>query len=265
MINISCAEDGVNEKAADTVYSSVSFPSIYVGDDFVIDVSLPENYSANSNSRYPVIYLTDGNWRRAQHKPIHDLARSDGVKEMIVVGISYPDRYVVNSIRVRDFITAPGKYLDFLLKEVIPFIEQRYRTTSERILWGSSYGGFFVMYSLFQYAEKTKDVFNNYIVASAAANQTTQYSGKQLNIFDFEQLHFQKSKELNTNLYLTVGGDEVVSSFIEPFNKLAVTFESRHYAGLNFQFYCDPGKNHYTVWEPSLYRGIKLFMKCNSN
>ncbi len=261
MINISCAENGVIESVVDTVYSSVLFQSVYVGDNFVIDVSLPEGYLLNPDSRYPVIYLTDGNWRRAQHKPIHDLNKSDGVEEMIVVGISYPDNYDVNTIRVRDFITYPGKYLDFLLKEVIPFVEQKYRTNSERTLWGSSFGGFFAFYALFQYTEKTKDVFKNYIIASAAAYQTTQYLDKQLNIFDFEQLHFQKSNELCANLYLTVGGDEVAASFVEPFNRLVVTMESRHYSRLNLQFYCDPGKNHYTVWEPSLYQGIKLFMK----
>jgi predicted alpha/beta superfamily hydrolase len=261
IISFSCAEESVSEDAADTLIVNIPMKSVDVGDQFVIDISLPKSYAAKPDMKYPVMYLTDGNWRRAQHKSIHNLAESDNVKELIVVGIGYPDNYDVNTIRVRDFISSPDKYLDFILKEVIPYIEQKYRTTSERTLWGSSFGGYFTMYSLFQYNEKTKGVFKNYIAASATAYQTTYYLGQALNLFDYENLLSQKTKELKVNLYLTVGGNEDSYSFIQPFNKLIVSLDSRLYTGFNLQFYCDPGKDHYTVWEPTLYQGIKLFMK----
>ena len=240
---------------------SYDFQSINVGDTFVIDISLPASYSSDSNLSYPVIYVTDGYWRRGQHQPIHDMAKNENVKEMIVVGIGYPETYDPNTIRVRDLITHADRYLDFILKELIPYIEKNYRTNGVRTLWGSSFGGYFAMYTLFQYVDKTKGVFNNYIVASPACYQSTEYEGQKVNLFGYERMLSEKTHELTVNLYLTVGGDEDRNGYIIPFNKLVEDLGSRNYTGFFMKSYIDPGKNHYTVWEPALYEGIRMFMK----
>jgi len=237
--------------------------SVNVGDKFVINISLPESYSATTETKYPVLYMTDGYWRKEQHKPIHDMAKNDNVKEMIIVGISYPEGYDANSIRVRDLITHADKFLDFICKELIPSIDTKYRTTTERTLWGSSYGGYFGMYTLFNYVEKTKGVFKNYIIASAAALERTNHDGIPLNLFGYEQLLHSSTDELDMNLYITVGGNEDVNRFLQPFLNLTEILQSRAYKLFFMKTYVDPGKDHYTVWEPTLYEGIRLFMKRN--
>ncbi len=251
---------GTSRPQVDTLKSYVSH-SANVGDDFVIDISLPSSYSSSGSKKYPVIYLTDGNWRRPQHQPIHDMSKSDDVREMIVVGISYPDSYNPNSIRVRDLITHADNYLDFICSELIPYIEKNYRTDGLRTLWGSSYGGYFVMYALFQYTEKTKDVFQNYIVASPTCYQTTEYNGTNLDLFGYEEKLAANITELNLNLYMTVGGLEDSYWFIEPFKKLVARLEGRNYKGFYIKSFIDPGKDHMTVWEPTLYEGIRMFLK----
>lgn len=235
--------------------------SVNVGDKFVINVSLPESYSTTTETKYPVLYITDGYWRKEQHQPIHDMSRNENVKEMIIVGISYPDGYDANNIRVRDLITGADKFLDFICKELIPSIDSKYRTTTERTLWGSSYGGYFGMYALFNYTEKTKGVFKNYIIASAAALEKTNYNGIPLDLFGYERLQFSSTDELNLNLYITVGGIEDVNRFLDPFKNLVAILQSRAYKLFFMKSYIDPGKNHFTVWEPTLYEGIRLFMK----
>jgi predicted alpha/beta superfamily hydrolase len=189
------------------------------------------------------------------------MAKSENVREMIIVGIGYPASYNPNIVRVRDLIRSPDKFLDCILKELIPLIEQEYRTTLERTLWGSSYGGFFAMYALFNYADKTRGVFQNYIVASPAALETAESDGKETDLFGFEWILFVKSAELKANLYLTVGGNEEPSRFLNPFKQLVGVLDGRQYAGFFMRSFIDPGKDHYSVWEPTLYEGVRMFFK----
>ena len=182
---------------------SVSMYSSTVKDTMVIDVSFPGSYKADLTTRYPVLYLTDGYWRRGQHGPIHSMAKTENVREMIVVGIGYPSSYDPNSIRVRDLIRNPDRFLDFILHELIPYVDKEFRTTNERTLWGSSYGGFFAMFTLFRYAEKTKGAFQNYVVVSPAALETAYYDGSETNLFDFERMLSAKTTDLNLGLYVS--------------------------------------------------------------
>ncbi len=231
-----------------------------IQDTMVIDVSLPASYDVDTSAQYPVLYLTDGYWRRGQHQPIHDMAREENVKEVIIVGIGYPDSNNPDVIRVRDLINNPGRFLDFILHQLIPYIENNYRTNREKTLWGSSYGGYFVMYALFNYYTNTKGVFHSYIVASAAALETTDFGGTPTDLFGFEQNLASNTTELNVNLHITVGGSEESYRFLDPFKRLVQTLENRRYTGFFMKSYIDPGKDHPTVWEPTLYEGVRMFL-----
>ncbi|MEG8989158.1 alpha/beta hydrolase-fold protein [Ignavibacteria bacterium 4148-Me] len=239
---------------------SVKIFSENVRDTFVIDISLPESYFEHRNQSFPVLYMTDGYWRRGQHNPIHEMAKKENIRELIIVGIGYPDSYNPNSIRVRDLIVRADFFLDFIIKELIPYIDKNYRTNSERTLWGSSFGGFFGMYVLFNYAEKTKGIFQNYIIASPAAKEKTYYKGEYLDLFALEKILYSKTKEIKANLYITVGGNEEPVRFLNPFKELIKILEERDYKNFYMKSFINPGKDHYTVWEPTLYEGIRLFL-----
>jgi uncharacterized protein len=263
VVSFSCSQREIvkeSEHNKMTNMDSYKLISGIVKDTFVIDISLPYSYSKNINERYPVFYMTDGYWRREQHQPIHELAVNEKIKEMIVVSIGYPERYNPNEVRKRDLLSGADKFLDFILQELIPYVENNYRTNGERTLWGSSFGGYFAMYTLFQYAVITRDVFQNYIVASPAAFQTTKFEGKDLNLLEYEELLFEKTNEVKANLYLTVGGNEA-SSFTDSFNYLNKILSQRKYKNFYMKSFVDPGKDHFTVWEPTLFEGIRMFCK----
>jgi len=258
---------GIAQNANDlkviTGMTSFEMKSTNVNDTFVIDVSLPASYYESTDVKYPILYLTDGYWRRGQHQPIHDMAKAENVQEMIIVGIGYPESYNPDVIRKRDLLIGADKFLSFILHELMPHIEKNYRTiTTERTLWGASYGGYFVMYTLFQCADTTKDVFKNYIVASPDAYQKTKYQNTAINLFGYEFMLRQKTKMMKENLYLAVGGDEE-HRFINSFDELVKLFAERKYEGLYCKSFKNPGKNHFTVWEPALYEGLRMFMKKN--
>ncbi len=241
---------------------TVSMYSSVVQDTMVIDVSIPEGYNApRSSMRYPVLYMTDGYWRNGQHRVIHEMAFTDKVRPMIIVGIGYPTSYDPDMVRVRDLVRHPGKFLDFIVQELIPNIDRQYRTTSKRTLWGSSYGGFFGMYSLFMYVDKTQGVFQDYIIASPTIRETTLFEGKATDLMGFESRMSRQTAQVNARLYMTVGGNEDPVWFVTPFNELVRTLEARGYTGFGINWLVDPGKDHYTVWEPTLYEGVRMFFR----
>jgi hypothetical protein len=100
--------------------------------EYPYSVYLPPNYET-SQKKYPVLYLTDGQWVNEFYKGVEAHH-----KEFIVVAIAQgpEDR------RLEDYkLPGANNYINFLKKEIIPHIEKRYRTNSTRLFWGASLGG----------------------------------------------------------------------------------------------------------------------------
>lgn len=122
-------------------------------------VHLPEGYTSDATTRYPVLYVLDGTSQSGHAaESARLLARVGMIPPMIVVGVPSPD----GGTRNRDY-TPPGMRLDtdaaagatgaadtflsFLGTELIGRIERDYRTARPRMLAGWSRGGLFVVYS----------------------------------------------------------------------------------------------------------------------
>lgn len=116
-------------------------------------VSLPESYSIEESSykKYPLLIVLDGNIHfKAISGMVNymssDAYRSWKIPEMIVVGIQNVDRsrdYTPDKIvTVRENNSGGGEsFLSFLKDELIPEMDQKYRTEPYRILFGHSLGG----------------------------------------------------------------------------------------------------------------------------
>lgn len=132
-----------------------------VGRPFHIHIRLPENYRADESVRYPVVYLLDGDSLFPILAASHlFLTIDEGLPEAIVVGIAYGSFDPAINRRGFDFSTpvenadpergGAAAFHDFLKSELIPQIENRYRTDpSRRVLFGQSAGGSMVLYSAF--------------------------------------------------------------------------------------------------------------------
>lgn len=141
----------------------------------VLNIYLPEGYSQNDTTKYPVIYLLDGS---ADEDFIHvaglvqfnSFEWVNQVPKSIVVGIATVDRK-------RDF-TFPtkiesdqkkypatghsAKFIAFIGNELQPFIRQRYKTNESKTIIGQSLGGLLATEILF----KKPSLFNNYVIIS---------------------------------------------------------------------------------------------------
>lgn len=150
------------------------FASKVFGNTRVIRVLLPHGYAdpANRKKRYPVLYLNDGQnlfdvstsvfnpleWQADE--AVDRLLRARAIEPLILVGVDnagrseraneylpYPDAYL------RPPLPNPqgGKYPDFLIREVMPFINGRYRTRTgaeHTGIGGSSYGALIALYTV---------------------------------------------------------------------------------------------------------------------
>jgi len=153
--------------------ASATLHSQILGEDRTVFVALPASYAWGSE-RYPVIYLTDAAWNFAHTRSSAQfLARNRMIPEVIIVGVTNPDRtrdlyatradFKHNGRTIR-FPTS-GKadaFLEFLGRELIPWVERSYRTSELRILAGHSAGGTFALHAM----RAKPDLFQAVIAAS---------------------------------------------------------------------------------------------------
>lgn len=126
----------------------------------------------STKETYPVLYVLDGeNHFRSVVAIVERLIGSGVCPPMIVVGIP-------NTNRTRDLTptasegntdglknTGGGeKFISFLEKELMPYIESSYPTAPYKILMGHSLGGLMVMHTLVHHT----DLFNAYVPIDAA-------------------------------------------------------------------------------------------------
>ena len=155
-----------------------SFESEYFPFPREIFIYTPDSYDEATENDYDVIYVFD-----SQHRSRFDLVHSlmhYGIQQdeenplsYIVVGITSPDIPEYNHYRDLDFLPQPkhseieygpynsANFKKFLKNEVIPYINDNYRSTHHSLAVGHSLGASFVLDELM-----TEDMFDDYIALS---------------------------------------------------------------------------------------------------
>jgi len=203
-----------------TVYSNV------LDEDRTILVNLPDDYET-SRKQYPVLYILDG---EATHRFIHSIAAItfySGVRRlprMIVVGILNTDRtrdMTPRKVVQRQNSGGGDAFLKFIISELKPYIECKYRSAPYRILFGGSLAGMLTLYSLFSQPE----FFDGYIASRPALNSLTDYTWDSDVIFQKARNFFVNSKSLKKSLFIDYGEQEDALHDPEPIQKLSAIFK----------------------------------------
>jgi predicted alpha/beta superfamily hydrolase len=138
----------------------ITFNSVLDSQKFVLNILLPVDY-AETKKKYPVLYVTDGQWCFNSAVVAYGDQNYDGlVPDLIIVGITWTDNYWTR--RLRDLTPTPAhldwapnsgnasKFLAVIKNEIIKLIESKYRIEkSDKALYGISAGGTFAIYTLF--------------------------------------------------------------------------------------------------------------------
>lgn len=139
----------------------------------ILNVYLPLNYHPDSVKKYPVIYVLDGSINEDFLHIIgltQFLTMTGKLEESIVVGIANVDRkrdFCFPTTIAQDKIDFPttggsASFIDFLEKEVQPFIEKQYHISSQKTIIGQSLGGLLATEILV----KRPQLFDCYVIVS---------------------------------------------------------------------------------------------------
>lgn len=141
-----------------------------LGEARTIDVTLPAGYERNTDRRYPLLLVLDGEFKHQMTAAVAlEYAATSQVPQMVIVSVR-------NTNRNRDLTPAPAngfrappeapqaggaeRFLAFLGDELVPHLERQYRLTPMRVLIGHSLAGEFALYAL----ARRPELFLGYIV-----------------------------------------------------------------------------------------------------
>ncbi len=155
---------------------------IIIGSQFIIKssilneertclISIPDSYNDSTEvaKKYPIIILLDGytHFKTASgivHFMSSNRNRNNLMPENIIIAIENIDRerdFTLTKIKTKRPNTMGGgrNFLNFIEKELIPYVDENYRTEPSRTLVGHSLGGLLTLNS---YMDKNS-VFNAYV------------------------------------------------------------------------------------------------------
>ena len=234
--------------------------SASTGRSYDLYIRKPADFDRNTDRKYPVLYLLDGQWDfKLLDSVVGGLVHDKQMPDIVVVGITYSGEDAdYDALRARDYTPTPGelegsgdgpKFLGFLKTELIPFVEENYRgDPSRRVLGGHSFGGLFTLYAMFA----DPPLFWGYLAGSPAIPWDSDFLVKQ------EAEFATKHKHLPVRLFVGVGGAE---QLVTPGVNFVRTFSARNYDGLQWDARVIEGEGHAGV-KPELYnRGLRFLFR----
>lgn len=184
----------------DSLYSEV------LKEDRHFYVQLPPDYNPESNEKYPVVFVLDGEYLLPIVHNVQSFYSGGFTPEMILIGISNANNRTQNltTSTITEMYGMPfneknggaAEFSQFIETELIPFVEENYPTTDFRTLIGHSYGGLFTLYTMIN----KPDLFSNYI----AIDPSLDWDNQQLLIDAQEKI--SKNNYKGKSLFLSLAG-----------------------------------------------------------
>ncbi len=222
-------------------------------------IYLPESY-VSGKKHYPVMYMHDGQnifddataafgeW--GVDEALDTLGPQYG--ELIVVGIDHAGSKRMNEYSPYDMPAhgagEGGQYVDFLVKTLKPFIDQRYRTMKEAshtFIAGSSMGGLISFYALLKYPK----VFGGAGVFSPAF-----WIAPPL-----KKINPDQAKKVKGKIYFYAGqqeGENMVPDMLTVFDQM------RHYSKAKMEIVIRAeGKHNESTWKAEFPLFYKWMMR----
>jgi predicted alpha/beta superfamily hydrolase len=232
-----------------------NFYSNSLKNERTIVVWLPESYETERQKRYPVLYMHDGqnlfdphtsyigvDWQ--MDETADSLIKKGEIQEIIIVGIyNTPDRIEEYSD------TEKGRaYMDFIIHDVKPFIDNNYRTLPDRdhtAVMGSSMGGLISFFLIWRYPQ---------IFSKAGCLSTSLYWNNGALLKEIENFTGQKPE---IKIYLDSSGKGSEGRMKPDYENLKTLLISKGFEdGKDVEYYFDKEGDHSErswskrVWQP---------------
>jgi len=212
-------------------------------------VVLPRNFKPDSSAKYDVIYVLDGDWNTKTMEGVQQFIEDEAfMPPVIIVGVLNIDRNKdLTPTHVSDNKTSGGaaQFLGFLKSELIPYINRSYPADGYNILFGHSFGGLFVTWSLLN----DPKVFQSYV----AADPSFWWDKNYMNHIVIEKL--PAIANMNRTLYITGREDALADMGIPPVDSIFKKFAPQ---GFTWKLSAYTGETHGSVRLKSMYDGLRF-------
>jgi len=224
----------------------------------ILNIYLPDGYHPDSLATYPTIYALDGSANEdfphiaglVQFMNMYDL-----LPKSIVVGIANVDRYrdftYPSSVKrdKKDIPTSGGsqKFINFIEKEVQPFIQKNYNTNGHQTIIGQSLGGLLATEILL----KKPNLFDDYVIVSPSL-----WWDKQ-KLVDSAADFFRSHTTLTKKIYISLGKEHPIMH--EVADKLVLAIRDSN--SKNIELFYEPilEENHATILHRAVYAAFESF------
>lgn len=268
-VNAIFAQEDVTNNINHAETSNLELPRIQIipikdtkaNRQYELYIKLPEGYSENNDTQYPVLYFTDGLWNIEVLSGTAEYV----VEDAILVGISWEKEMKgglkEHSSRFRDYSiiesSNPKKqakyqfgqasnHLNFISNDIFKYVESNYRTDSDnRSYFGYSMGGKLGAYILLAQPE----TFKNYIIGSPALLMDKSY------IHELESITALNRKEIHANVFVSIGALED-KAMIEQSKSLASYLKSRNHSRLSVHYEVIESANHNKAFPMTAVRSM---------
>lgn len=217
-------------------------------EDRPLQVFLPDTY-LKSNRRYAVLYLLDGdsNFLHAA-AAVQFLASVGRIPELIVVAVPNTYRHrdllpIDAELSERERADEGSRFLQFLSRELAPWVESNFRTEPYRILAGHSRGGLFAIHTLLNHPT----AFNAFIAISPALGHvpdTYLDPGDRL-------------ARIPGQRFLYVSACDEFTGIAEPVRKLAGLLGKLNPPALRWKYHYYENDDHFSTRHRGLYDGLE--------
>lgn len=239
----------------------IQLNSKILGQKRAINIALPANY-ASAEHNYPVVVVVDGGVDE-DFLHISSLLRYFGtyqqMPEAIVVGIPNVDRQhdlTTRSDNAADQADIPqhggaDDFHQFIADELLPYVEQQYRTDGRRLLVGQSLGGLFASKVLLS----QNDLFTHYLIVSPSLwwNDQALVNGAM------QALAPHKEQSTRPMVYLSVGHEHPVMRVTAA--KLSGALRMNGWRDAQHRYDYLPDEDHATALHMSVYQGFRWFFQ----
>lgn len=234
-------------------HDSFTMESKNVNETRVINVWTPSNYK-NKTDSLPVLYMADGGINEDfPHiaNTISKLIENNSMPPIILVGIENTDRRIdltgfsetESDAQYCPLTDGAKHFRAFIIEELMPDINKKYRTTNEKGLIGESLSGLFVMETFFLNPES----FDFYIAMDPSLWWNNHYLEKNAS-----QL-FKNFPNKKTKLWFAGSGAEDISVHT---NNLGKTLKNEAPDQLIWNYSDEPNEQHNTIFRATKEKAL---------
>ncbi len=242
--------------------------------EYQLYISLPSNYNPSDTIHYPVLYILDANYSYPLISSLHNLLdSSQEIEKIIIVAIGDKDQSnatwipsrmsdytpsndpnvdaeIANGLNISKSEVKTGGAKEFLATirtNIIPFINNNYKTKNDYGILGHSVGGLFAGYCLIN----TPDLFKRYGINSPSFLWNNQ------EILSNQKRFITKNAELDAKVFISFGSLEPEIMF-PSINSFINTLKERNYKGLTLTTQIFENETHISVVAASTCRALKV-------